>query len=408
MNVSTFIAKRYFSSKKSKNFIQILSWVSMVGVAIGTMALIIVLSVFNGLEDVLRSVYQTFDPDLKIESVKGKSFEVNADLFAQLESLEGVSSSAGVIEDNALVTYRDQQVVVRIKGIEDSYLKANKLDTFMLEGELKLEEGTENFAILGAGVAYELGVLLGSDMYDIQIVYPKKLRPGTAPGLNAVRKVRLKPAGAFSVEAAYDETLVFVPLRAAQRAMDYKNRRTSIELYLNEGASLRKVKATVKEFLGADFNVLDSDEQHAELLRAVKIEKLFVYIGLTFITLIASFNIFFSLSMLAIEKRRDISILFAVGGTKQMVKGIFLKQGIIIAFVGCIIGLFLGLTFCILQQEFGLIGLGMSSSVVNAYPVKIVWLDFLLVGFSIFIITILTAYRPAVLASRVNPIAHLD
>ncbi|OEK07048.1 FtsX-like permease family protein [Roseivirga misakiensis] len=408
MNVSTFIAKRYFSSKKSKNFIQILSWVSMIGVAIGTMALIIVLSVFNGLEGVLRSVYQTFDPDLKIESVKGKSFEVDAAFLASLEKLEGVKSLAEVIEDNALVTYRDQQVVVRIKGIEDSYLQANKLDTFLIDGELKLTEGTDNFAILGAGVAYELGVLLDSDMYDVQIVYPKKVRPGTVTTGSPVRRVRVKPAAAFSVETAYDESLVLVPLRVAKRVMDYKNRRTSIELYLEDDASLRKVKSALKALLGTEFNVLDSDEQHAELLRAVKLEKLFVYIGLTFITLIASFNIFFSLSMLAIEKRRDIAVLFAAGATKQMVKGIFLKQGVIIGFVGCLAGLFLGLTFCILQHEYGIIGLGMSSSVVNSYPVKIVWLDFLWVGLSIFIITILTAYRPAVLASKVNPIAHLD
>ena len=408
MNVSSFIAKRYFSSKKSKNFIQILSWVSMIGVAIGTMALIIVLSVFNGLEGVLRSVYHTFDPELKIESVQGKSFEVNDDFMSKINSISGVKSSAQVIEDNALVTYRDQQVVVKIKGIEESYLSVNKLDTFLWQGELKLREGDENYAILGAGVAYELGVLLDSDMYNMEIVYPKTLRPGAVPSANPVRRVKVKPAGAFSVEATYDESLVLIPLRAAKRALDYDNQRTSIELYLDEEASLNRVKAEVKELLGSDFNVLDSDEQHAELLRAVKIEKLFVYIGLTFITLIASFNIFFSLSMLAIEKRRDIAILFAIGGTKQMVKRIFLKQGIIIAFVGSAVGLFLGLSFCLLQQEYGLISLGMSSSVVDAYPVKIVWLDFLLVGLSIFIITMLTAYRPAVLASKVNPIAHLD
>ena len=380
----------------------------MIGVAIGTMALIIVLSVFNGLEDVLRSVYHTFDPELKIESVKGKSFEVDQAFIASLNGIEGVKTSAQVIEDNALITYRDQKVVARVKGIEDSYLSINKLDTFLLQGEIKLQEGSDNFAILGAGVAYELGVLLDSDMFDMEVVYPKTVRPGTIPGPNPLRKVRVKPAAVFSVEVTYDESLVLTSLRAAKRILDYKNQRTSVELYLQEGVSLSKVKSEVKSLLGEDFRVLDSDEQHAELLRAVRIEKLFVYIGLTFIMLIASFNIFFSLSMLAIEKRRDISILFAVGATKNMVKGIFLKQGIIIAFVGSAVGLALGLIFCWLQMKYGIIGLGMNSSVVDAYPVKIIWLDFLKVGLSISIITILTAYRPAVLASRVNPIAHLD
>lgn len=380
----------------------------MVGVAIGTMALIIVLSVFNGLEDVLRSVYHTFDPELKIESVKGKSFEVDEDFIARLQNIEGVKTTAQVIEDNALITYRDQKVVARVKGIEDSYLFVNKLDTFLWDGDLKLREGSKNYAILGAGVAYELGIHLDSDLFDMEIVYPKAVRPGALPGANPLRKVRAKPAAIFRVEATYDESLVFTSLQAAKRMLDYDDQRTSIEVYLKEGASLSRVKSEMRAMLGEKFKVSDSDEQHAELLKAVRIEKLFVYIGLTFITLIASFNIFFSLSMLAIEKRRDIAILFAVGATKSMVKGVFLKQGIIIAVVGSTVGLGLGLIFCWLQQEYGLIGLGMSSSLVDAYPIKVVWLDFLKVGLSISIITILTAYRPAVLASRVNPIAHLD
>lgn len=408
MNVSTFIARRYFTSKKTKNFIQVLSWVSMIGVAIGTMALIVVLSVFNGLEDVLRSVYHTFDPDLKIESVKGKSFEVSDDFLASINKISGVSATAQVIEDNALVSYRDQQVVVRIKGIEESYLKTNKLDTFLLQGDLKLNEGDQNFAILGAGVAYELGVLLDNDRYELQIIYPKNLRPEATFSTNALRKVRVKPSAVFSVETAYDESLVMTSIEAAKRVLGYKDERTSVEIYLQEGARLSRVKSELKDLLGEDFRILDSDEQHAELLKAVKIEKLFVYIALTFITLIASFNIFFSLSMLAIEKRRDMSVLFAFGASKNLVKGIFIKQGVIIAVFGSVVGLSLGLLLVWIQKTYELIGLSMSNSVVQAYPVKLIWSDFLMVGLSITIITILTAYRPAVLASKVNPIAYLD
>lgn len=408
MNVSSFIAKRYFTSKKTKNFIQVLSWVSMIGVAIGTMALIVVLSVFNGLEDVLRNVYQTFDPDIKIESVRGKSFPVTEEFLASIQEISGVEATAQVIEDNALVSYRDQQVVVRIKGIEDSYLKANKLDTFLLQGELKLHEGGKDFAILGAGVAYELGMLLDNDQFDMQIIYPKNLRPEATFSNNALRRTRVKPAAIFSVEQTYDESLVMTSIEAAKRVLGYKNERTSVEVYLTSEASLQNVKREIKSLLGEDFKVLDSDEQHSELLKAVKIEKLFVYIALTFITLIASFNIFFSLSMLAIEKRRDMSVLFAFGASKNLVKGIFLKQGIIIAILGSSIGLLLGLGLCWLQQTYELVGLGMSNAVNQAYPVKIIWSDFLMVGLSITLITILTAYRPAVLASKANHISYLD
>lgn len=385
-----------------------LSWVSMIGVAIGTMALIVVLSVFNGLEDVLRNVYQTFDPDIKIESVRGKSFPVTEEFLASIQEISGVEATAQVIEDNALVSYRDQQVVVRIKGIEDSYLKANKLDTFLLQGELKLHEGGKDFAILGAGVAYELGMLLDNDQFDMQIIYPKNLRPEATFSNNALRRTRVKPAAIFSVEQTYDESLVMTSIEAAKRVLGYKNERTSVEVYLTSEASLQNVKREIKSLLGEGFKVLDSDEQHSELLKAVKIEKLFVYIALTFITLIASFNIFFSLSMLAIEKRRDMSVLFAFGASKNLVKGIFLKQGIIIAILGSSIGLLLGLGLCWLQQTYELVGLGMSNAVNQAYPVKIIWSDFLMVGLSITLITILTAYRPAVLASKANHISYLD
>lgn len=380
----------------------------MIGVAIGTMALIVVLSVFNGLEDVLRSVYQTFDPDLKIESVKGKSFEVTNDFINTINQVPGVDATAQVIEDNALVSYREQQVVVRIKGIEESYLKANKLDTFLVNGELKLRAEGQDFAILGAGVAYELGILLDNDNFKMEVVYPKNVRPGVGFSASAVRRVSLKPSGVFSVEQAYDESLIMTSLDAAKRMLSYKNQRTSVEVYIQPDASLSRIKREIEDILGDDFKVSDSDEQHAELLKAVKIEKLFVYIALTFITLIASFNIFFSLSMLAIEKRRDMSVLFAFGATKAMVKGIFLKQGIIIAMVGSVLGLLLGLFICWIQQTYELVSLGLSNAVSQAYPVKIIWTDFLMVGLSITIITILTAYRPAALASKVDPIAHLN
>jgi len=380
----------------------------MIGVAIGTMALIVVLSVFNGLEDVLRSVYQTFDPDLKIESVKGKSFEVSDEFINDIRQISGVSATAQVIEDNALVSYRDQQVVVSIKGIEEAYLKANKLDTFLLQGELKLKEADQNFAILGAGVAYELGVLLDNDIFELEVIYPRNIRPEATFSTNSVRRTKVKPAAVFSVEQAYDESLVITSIDAAKRVLGYRNQRTSVEVYIDEEVNLGQVKRDLEILLGDDYRILDSDEQHAELLRAVKIEKLFVYIALTFITLIASFNIFFSLSMLAIEKRRDVSVLFAFGATKNLIKGIFIKQGVIIAVIGSLAGLSLGLLLCWIQKTYELVGLGMSNAVNQAYPVKIVWSDFLMVGLSITIITILTAYRPAVLASKVNPIAYLD
>ena len=380
----------------------------MIGVAIGTAALIVVLSVFNGLQDLIRSVYDSFDPQLKIEASVGKSFEMTPKLRSKIESTEGVKIATEIIEDNALIMYRDQQVVARIKGIEENYVEANRLDTFMVRGSMLLTNDQIDYAILGTGVAYELSLLLESDAYGMQIVYPKKLKPGMPISRNSVTRKSITPSGIFSIEATYNETYVFVPLRFAQSLMDYENKRTSIEIYLEEGTNESLVQSKLKKELGNDFTVLISDEVHSSLLKAIQIEKLFTFITLSFIMAIASFNIFFTLSILAIEKKRDISILYSFGATPNFIKQIFIKQGSLISLIGASTGLLLGLIICLLQQEFGLVGMGMQTSMVNAYPVKLEFMDFVFVGLSIGIITIVTSYRPAIIASRVEMVKNLN
>lgn len=380
----------------------------MFGVAIGTMALVVVLSVFNGLGDVLRSVYRTYDAEFKIVPLEGKSFTFTDEQMTALKSIEGVQSISRIIEDNAVAIYRDQQSVVRLRGVEDSFIQTGKIDTFLRKGTSEIERNGQNMAILGAGLAYELGILLDSDAYQIEMIYPRNLRPGAMPSTNSVRRARLRPSGVIMVDISIDERLLITSFQAVERLLDYDNRYTAVELYLSPEARFNDVEQEAQQIVGTQFDILDSDEQHGEIMRAVKFEKLFTYIALTFITLIASFNIFFSLSMLAIEKRRDMAVLFAVGATSQMVKKIFLKQGLIIAFIGALFGLILGLTLCYLQDRYGLVGLGMTNAVVSAYPVKVVWTDLLLVTVSIGLITILTSYRPAMLASKLNPIEFLD
>jgi lipoprotein-releasing system permease protein len=225
---------------------------------------------------------------------------------------------------------------------------------------------------------------------------------------NSITRKTIVPAGIFNIEPVYNESYVFVPLSFAKELMDYGNKRTSVELYLNEGVSIKKLKEQVETSLGSEFKVLDSDELHSSLLKAIKIEKLFAYITLSFIMAIASFNIFFTLSMLAIEKKRDISVLYSFGATAQFIRQIFLKQGSIISLVGSIIGLLSGLTLCLLQQKFGLVSMGMQSAVMNAYPVKLELMDFVMVGVSVVLITILISYRPAIIASRVETIKNLN
>ena len=408
MNVSTFIAKRYFTTSKKKNFIQVLSWISIFGVAIGTMALIVVLSVFNGLGEVLRSVYNRYDADFKILPLEGKSFNFSDEQLLQIGQIPEVHSYSKVIEDHAVAVYRDQQAVVSLRGVEESFIKTQKLDTFLLRGQVEIRDGDKDLAILGGGLAYELGILLDSDSYELELIYPRNLRPGALVSANSVRRARLKPSGIISVDASLDEKLLVTSFQVVSRILDYENRYTALEVYLNESIVSSDVKEKLSAIVGGGFDVLDSEEQHSDIMRAVKFEKLFTYLALSFITLIASFNIFFSLSMLAIEKRRDMAVLFAVGAPAQMIKSIFLKQGVLIAVIGALFGMIFGLLLCYFQDKYGLVGLGMANAVVQAYPVKVVWTDVALVALSIAFITVATSYRPALLASRINPIEFLD
>lgn len=380
----------------------------MLGVAVGTMALIIVLSVFNGLEDVLRSVYNTYDPELKVSPTTGKSFSLSIEELEEIRSIEGITGVSKVIEDNALARYNQEQVVVRLKGVEKSFLTTQKLDTFLMRGELRLQQNDKNYAILGAGVAYALGARLNDGIDEIELIYPKNIHPGALPNPNAIRRVNVTPSAIISVDVKIDESLLMTSFDAAEEVLDYADRMTGLDIYVAKSQNLNNIKNQLQERLGNEFVLLDSDEQHGELLRAVKIEKLFVYIALTFITLIASFNIFFSLSMLAIEKKKDIAILLALGATAQTIRRIFLKQGFLIAGFGAVLGLILGLLFCYLQDRFGLVGMGMPNAVVQAYPVKVIALDVVGVTLSVFLIAILTSFRPATLAARIEAKKELN
>lgn len=408
MNVSTHIARRYFFSRKPNNFIQVLSIVSIVGVAIGTMALIIVLSVFNGLQDVLKSVYGTFDPDLKIEKELGKTFAIDEGTLESLQAIPDVDGLAPVVEENVVFNYRNTQAVVRLKGIGEDLLQTNKLDTFLLTGELKFSDELKNYAVMGVGIAYQMGILVESDMLPIEAIFPKNLKAGSLNASAALNKRRLYPSGIFQIEQSYDERYVLTSLDFVQQLTGYRDRYTSIELYIQDKKAIESIKAQVEALLGEGFVVMNSEEQHAELLRAVKIEKLFVYIALSFITAIASFNIFFCLSMLAIEKRKDVSILMAYGAKPKLIKSIFLKQGALIAMSGALIGIGLGVLICLLQERYELVGMGMSTSLITAYPVKLETVDVLLVALAMVVITIFTSYRPSHLAAQTDHKKYLD
>ena len=402
MNVPFLIARRYFLSKKKRNIISIISNISMVGVAVGTMSLIIVLSVFNGLEDLVRTLYGKSDPSLVVTATRGKSFVVTPALLQRIQATPGVALLTEVIEDNALLQYHDRRMVVKMRGLTDNYFGQSGIDANIREGDHRLSRDSLDFALVGAGVQHELSITLKNNLAPLRMLYPRN-NGRKALSMNpdkAFNEQDLQAGGVFLIEQHMDDSYVFVPLRFAQRLLGYGNRRTG--LYVKVGGSflVEPVKQALRQELGPQFTVLDSDEQHVSLLKAIKIEKLFVFITFTFILLIASLNIFFSLSMLVIDKKKDIAVLLAMGATEKIVRQIFLGVGAIVALVGAVVGLVLGVGICWMQQRFGLVSMGMATSIVDAYPVKMKFTDIVFTSVAIVLITLAVSIRPALNAGR--------
>jgi len=404
VNVPLLIARRYFFSKKKRNIISIISNISMVGVAVGTMALIIVLSVFNGLEDLVRGLYGKSDPDLLISAMQGKSFPVDSAFVDRISAIPGVALVTQVIEDNALLQYHDRQMVVKMKGMSENYFAQSNIDSAIVEGDHRLVRDGQDYALLGAGVQHELSIALDNRLSPLRLLYPRNTGKKTL-SMNpetAFNEQAILAGGVFLIEQRIDDSYIFVPLEFARDLLRYDNRRTSLEVRVGDEHNVDDVKEELRRALGAKFQVLDSDEQHVSLLKAIKVEKMFVFITFAFILLIASLNIFFSLSMLVIDKKKDVAILRAMGATTQLVRNIFLLEGAIVAMVGAITGLVLGVGICWLQQTFHLVSMGMATAVVDSYPVKMQATDIVLTGLAIVVITISVSIRPALNASRLD------
>jgi lipoprotein-releasing system permease protein len=372
----------------------------MTGVAVSTAALIIVLSVFNGLQGVLQSLYSSFDPELKIELVHGKSFLVDSLLIKKLEAVEGVKIVTEVIEDYAYVRYRESEMVVIIKGVSDNFIDHHRLDSSMVEGNLKLRDKGVNYAILGRTVKYILSASLTDNLYPLQVFYIKNLKSASIDPSQLYSKQNILPGGVFSIEKNYDENYIFMPLDFVKSLLDYGDKRTSLEIKTAEGSNIFAIQESAKKILGSDFKVLNNQEQHLDIFRLLKWEKLFVFLALSLLITISAINIFFSLMMLTLEKKKDITILGAMGASKDLIKKIFLTEGALIACIGAVIGLMGGAIICFLQDQFGLVGMGVENGVISDYPVKMRLLDFIYTSAVILVVTFVVSIYPAIAASK--------
>lgn len=389
MNFPTYIAKRYLFAKKSHNAINIISAVSVACITIGTMALIIVLSVFNGFNDVIKLHFNAFDPEIKITATEGKTFIPDSIQLQNLSKIEGVAAYSKTVEENVLLKYDDKQYIATIKGVDDNYLKINRLDTMMVDGEFVLKIDNQNFAVVGQGIAYflEMGLQF---IHPLQIYILKKNAAISVNPLNAISQSYIFPKGFFAIEQETDAKYLVVPIHFAFDLLEDSLSISALEVKTVPGVNPRDVKSRINALMGKNFQVKDRLEQKELFYRIMKYEKWAIFLILGFILLIAFFNVIGSLAVLIIEKRKDIGILSSLGADYKTISRIFQFEGLMISFFGGIAGLLIGLVICWLQQKFGLIKLaGNGSFIIDAYPVSVrifdifgVLITVLTIGFS--------------------------
>lgn len=408
MNLPLFIAQRYLVSKRKKNFINVISIISVVAVTIITAAIIIVLSIFNGLGDLIQSLNNSFDPEIKIVATKGKSFTVSQPLLKKIESIPGVEVVTEVIEDYAYAKYNNANRAVTLKGVSDNFIRQNRIPKeSIVEGELQLKKNGVPRALIGYGVRNTLSISLEEDFHLLQLYYPKNVRSGVVDPSKLLTQKGILPGGVFAIIQNFDENYVIVPLDFAKDLLNSENKRTSLEVKTSADVSMQEVERQIQLVLGDEFNVLNSEEQHQDVYRVLKLEKLFASIAAVVLLVIGSINIYFNLMMLALDKKRDITILASMGADGRLLKNVFITEGLLIAAIGTCLGLFLGAGIVLLQQNFSLISMGMNSSVVDGYPVKLALLDFVYVFLAMTTVTVVISSRPAALASRFVSVQNL-
>ena len=398
MNFPFFIARRYLLSKKSHNAINFISAISVCGVALATLALVCTLSVFNGFQDLVATFFTAFDPELKITPAKGKVFNGQDERILQIREWPEVKVFSESLEDNAMVQYQGRQAMAVIKGVEDNFDQLTPIDSILFgRGDLLLHDEVTSYAIPGIQLLSALGS--GIRFLDpLEVYAPKRgAKVNMAnPAASFVSGNLFSSGLTFSVnQEKYDASYVITSLAFARKIFQYTNEVSAVNLKLSSESNVDAVKRKLDKFLGDDFVVSDRYEQQADTYRIMEIEKLISYFFLTFILMIACFNVIGSLSMLIIDKRADVETLRNLGATDNQIVRIFLFEGRMITFIGAVVGIVLGIALCLLQQTYGLITLGASGSfVVDAYPVSIHFWDVVLVFVTVVVVGFLSVWYP--------------
>jgi lipoprotein-releasing system permease protein len=394
-------AWRYFKAKKSTNAINIISSVSVLAILIGTAALIIILSAFNGFGSLVKSLYSSFYSDLRISAQKGKVINLTEEQIKKIRSMQGVKAASLVAEDRALLQNHELQTVVVVKGVDDQYPKVSNLPTKLVRGRYELGTAEQPRAVMGVGIENAIGVLADRMLMPLTVYMPRKGITDMQNPLEALSEGMLVPAGSFTVQMEFDNKYVMTNLDFARQYLSYgPDEYSSVELSADQQERIPEIKQALQQMLGTAFKVEDRFEQNRTLYTTINLEKWAIYSIFTLILLVASFNMVGALSMLVLEKKKDIQVLRAMGASESLIMKIFIAEGLVLAGIGALGGVLLALLLYYLQVNYKLVPLQGDSFLIDYYPVKLVWRDFVLVVTTVLGIGFLASWFPAYRASR--------
>lgn len=363
----------------------------MLGVFVGSAALIIILSVFNGFENIVLSMYNTFSPELRIEPAEGKAFEPRDARFLKIRSDDRIVNYTEVLQEKALIRYGKSQSIALVKGVSEDYMDGQaSLDSAISSGNFILKEKGENFAVIGSAIQNYLSVNLNDDFRDLDIYSPRKNAANSLNPADEFNVMSIHPSGVFSVQQEFDDMMI-VPIGFARELLGEQSKVSLIEINTRDDISVSEFQEEISAILGKDFLVKNRSQQNQLLYKILNSEKWAIFMILTFVLIIAIFNIIGSLTMLVIDKKKDIAILSSLGANSALIRGIFFIEGMMISMVGCVLGMAAGLIFCLLQQHFGFIKMAGASLLIDSYPVGIKWTDFILVFGTVLLVSLIAS-----------------
>ena len=395
------IAKRYLFSKKSTNAINIISGIAIASIAIGCASLLIIMSVFNGLEDLIASLYNSFNPEIKVQPKTGKTFEVDSNTVYQLSEIEGVAAVSTTIEEVAFFRYKDSEHFGMIKGVDEAFKTVTKLDTSVNKGTYVLKEDGKYFALLGLGLEYQLGIDVNNPFHFLKIYVPKAKNKGGLAN-KAFNVQGIDPEGVFVTEQEIDSKYVVTHIDFVRKMLQVSpNTVGTIEIALDKGVNIATVQKQIQTLLGEQFTVQNRKQQEAEFYRLMKVEKWIAYAVICLTLVLIVFNMIGALWMLVLEKKRDIAVLKAMGANAQLVARIFQYQGVLMTAIGVVVGFGIAVIAILAQQTFGIVKFaGAGTFVVEAYPISMRWFDFVIVFVTIVLIGYLASLIPSKKAAK--------